>query len=102
VRFVPVRFKPNASVHKDADCGGVNLIITDRASFEPVLTGLELCAQLFKLHKAEFEWKKLPRLLVNQAVYDALTQGSDGRALKLVYEKDLESFRAMRQKYLLY
>jgi uncharacterized protein YbbC (DUF1343 family)/CubicO group peptidase (beta-lactamase class C family) len=93
VRFVPVRFKPNASVHKDADGGGVNLIITDRASFEPVLTGLELCAQLFKLHKAEFEWKKLPRLLVNQAVYDALTQGSDGRAL---------SFRAMRQKYLLY
>jgi uncharacterized protein YbbC (DUF1343 family)/CubicO group peptidase (beta-lactamase class C family) len=102
VRFVPVRFKPNASVHKDAECRGVNLIITDRASFEPVLTGLELCAQLFNLYKAEFEWKKLPRLLVNQAVYEALTQGADGRALKLVYERDLTSFRAIRQKYLLY
>jgi uncharacterized protein YbbC (DUF1343 family) len=102
VRFVPVRFKPNASVNKDLDCGGVNLIITDRASFEPVLTGLELCAQLYKLYKTEFEWQKLPRLLVNQVVYEALTQGADGRALKLIYAQDLESFRAIRQRYLLY
>ena len=30
VRFVPIRFKPNASVYKDQDCGGVNIIITNR------------------------------------------------------------------------
>jgi uncharacterized protein YbbC (DUF1343 family)/CubicO group peptidase (beta-lactamase class C family) len=102
VRFVPLRFKPTASVHKDVDCGGVNLIITNRAEFEPVLTGLEMIAQLFKLYPREFDWNKLPRLLVNQAVFEAIKQGADGRALKQVYAQDLESYRAIRRKYLLY
>ncbi len=102
VRFVPLRFKPTASVHKDVDCGGVNLIITNRAEFEPVVTGLEMIAQLFKLYQREFDWNKLPRLLVNQQVFEAIKQGADGRALKQVYAQDLESFRAIRRKYLLY
>jgi uncharacterized protein YbbC (DUF1343 family)/CubicO group peptidase (beta-lactamase class C family) len=102
VRFVPLRFKPTTSVHKDVDCGGVNLIITNRVEFEPVLTGLEMIAQLFKLYQREFDWNKLPRLLVNQQVFEAIKQGSDGRALKQVYAQDLESFRAIRRKYLLY
>ncbi|MBI1766416.1 MAG: DUF1343 domain-containing protein [Acidobacteria bacterium] len=102
VRFVPLRFKPTASVHKDADCGGINLIITNREVFEPVLTGLELIAQLHKLYPREFELNKVLRLLVNQQALDALAKGSDGRALKQVYERDLESFRALRARYLLY
>src|SRR5215217_1652826 len=36
VRFVPVRFTPKASVFKGEECGGVNIIITDRAQFRPV------------------------------------------------------------------
>lgn len=102
VRFVPVRYKPTASVHKDADCGGVNLIIANREVFEPVLTGFELIAQLQKLYPREFELNKVLRLLVNQQALDALRNGSDGRAVKQVYERDLEGFRALRQKYLLY
>jgi uncharacterized protein YbbC (DUF1343 family)/CubicO group peptidase (beta-lactamase class C family) len=102
VRFVPVRFKPDASTHKGVECGGVNLIITDRQTFEPVLTGLELAAQLFKLHSKEFEIDKLTRLLVSQKILMALKEGSDGRAAKQVYASELEAFRVVRQKYLLY
>src|SRR5256714_1997264 len=36
VRFVPVRFTPQSSVFKNEECGGVNVIITDRARFRPV------------------------------------------------------------------
>src|SRR6185436_20097676 len=39
VRFVSVRFKPNASVFKNEDCGGFNIVITDRSAFRPLLTG---------------------------------------------------------------
>src|SRR5438309_8599156 len=38
VRFVPVRFKPIASAFEDQDCGGVNLIITNRDAFRSVRT----------------------------------------------------------------
>ena len=50
VRFVPVRFKPNASVFKDEQCSGVNLIVTDRASFNSVRNGFEIAAALRKLY----------------------------------------------------
>ncbi|NBO63499.1 MAG: DUF1343 domain-containing protein [Acidobacteria bacterium] len=102
VRFVPVRFTPRASVHKEIECGGVNVIITERTRFEPVLTGLELAAQLRRLFGKAFNSDRFIRLLVNQKVYEAFQQGADGRAMKTIYEGDLEGFRAVRRKYLLY
>ncbi len=102
VRFVPVRFTPKTSVHKDVECGGVNLIVTDRRAFEPVLTGMEMAAQLLKLYPKDFEAEKLIRLLVNQKVFEAFKLGADSRAMRQVWEADLNSFLAIRRKYLLY
>ncbi len=102
VRFVPVRFTPRSSVHKDAECGGINIVITDRAQFEPITTGLEIAAQLLKLYPKDFAADKFNGLLVNQKVYDAFRQGADGRALRQIWESDLAGFRAIRSRYLLY
>jgi len=102
VRFVPVRFTPRSSVHKDAECGGINIVITDRAQFEPITTGLEIAAQLLKLYPKDFAADKFNGLLVNQKVHDAFRQGADGRALRQIWESDLAGFRAIRSRYLLY
>jgi uncharacterized protein YbbC (DUF1343 family) len=102
VRFVPVRFTPHASTHKDAECGGINIVITDRAQFEPITTGLEIAAQLLKLYPKDFAADQFNRLLANQKVYDAFRQGAEARALRQIWENDLASFRAIRSKYLLY
>ena len=102
VRFVPVRFTPKASVHKDLECGGVNILITDRKIFEPVLTGVEIAAQLLKLFPRDFLVDRFTRLIASQKVFDAFRQGSDARALRQIWESDLDSFRAIRRKYLLY
>ncbi|MGH9958211.1 MAG: exo-beta-N-acetylmuramidase NamZ domain-containing protein, partial [Pyrinomonadaceae bacterium] len=55
VRFVPVRFKPNASVFKGEECGGINIIITNRTTFRPVDTGIEIAAALRRLYPEQ--WK---------------------------------------------
>jgi uncharacterized protein YbbC (DUF1343 family) len=102
VRFVPVRFTPHASTHKDAECGGINIVITDRAQFEPITTGLEIAAQLLKLYPKDFAADQFNGLLANQKVYDAFRQGAEARALRQIWENDLASFRAIRSKYLLY
>jgi uncharacterized protein YbbC (DUF1343 family)/CubicO group peptidase (beta-lactamase class C family) len=102
VRFVPVRFTPKASVHQDVECGGINIIIVDRKVFEPVVTGLEIAAQLLKLFPKDFSVERLNRLLVNQKIFDAFRQGSDARAMRQIWESDLDNFRAIRRKYLLY
>jgi uncharacterized protein YbbC (DUF1343 family)/CubicO group peptidase (beta-lactamase class C family) len=101
-RFVPVRFTPRASVHKDAECGGVNVLITDRKVFEPVLTGLEIAVQLLKLFPKDFSTERFNRLLANQKVFDAFRRGSDARALRQIWQSELDGFRAIRSRYLLY
>jgi uncharacterized protein YbbC (DUF1343 family) len=102
VRFVPMRFTPKSSVHKDAECGGVNIIVTNRDLFEPVITGLEMAAQLKKLFPKDFSTERFNRLLANQKVFDAFRQGSDARAMRQVWESELDAFRAIRSEYLLY
>jgi uncharacterized protein YbbC (DUF1343 family) len=102
VRFVPVRFTPRASIHKDAECGGINIVITDRARFEPVTTGLEIASQLLKLYPKDFAADQFNRLLANQKVYDAFRQGAEARALRQIWETDLAAFRNIRSNYLLY
>jgi uncharacterized protein YbbC (DUF1343 family) len=42
------------------------------------------------------------RLLISQRIFDAFKQGADARALRQIWEKELDSFRAIRRKYLLY
>ncbi len=102
VRFVPVRFTPKSSVHKDSECGGVNIIVTDRKLFEPVIAGFEIAAQLKKLFPKDFSTERFNRLLVNQKVFDAFRQGADARAMRQVWETELDGFLAIRRKYLLY
>lgn len=102
VRFVPVRFTPKASVHKDAECSGVNIIITDRSRFDSVLMGVEMAVQLKKLFGKDFAVDRFNRLLVSQKIYDAFRSGSDARALRQLWDADLEGFKAIRRRYLLY
>jgi uncharacterized protein YbbC (DUF1343 family) len=102
VRFVPVRFTPRASIHKDTECGGINIVITDRAQFEPVTTGLEIASQLLKLYPKDFAVDQFNRLLANRKIYDAFRQGVEARALRQIWQSDLAAFRSVRSKYLLY
>jgi uncharacterized protein YbbC (DUF1343 family) len=102
VRFVPVRFTPTTSVNKGVECGGVNIIITDRTRFEAVIIGLEIAAQIYKLYPKEFNLDRFNRLLVSDKIYNAFKQGSEAKALRQIWTGELDQFKALRQKYLLY
>src|SRR6266496_2043675 len=65
VRFIAIRFKPNASVFKDEDCSGVNVVITDRATFQPVSAGIEIAFALHQLFPLQWRIDNYSRLLVN-------------------------------------
>ena len=39
VRFVPVRFTPRASVHRDVECGGINIVIPIARNSNPLSPG---------------------------------------------------------------
>jgi uncharacterized protein YbbC (DUF1343 family) len=102
VRFVPIRFKPNASVFKDQDCGGVNIIITDRNNFNSVRTGLEIAAALRKLYPNNWEVDKYGRLLVNGEMLEMVKRGDQAEAVEKVAAARAADFDRRRAPYLLY
>ncbi|HTH36812.1 MAG TPA: exo-beta-N-acetylmuramidase NamZ domain-containing protein, partial [Pyrinomonadaceae bacterium] len=102
VRFIPVRFKPNASVFKDEQVGGVNIVVTDRKVFRSVRTGFEIAAALRKLYPAEWQVDKYARLLVNAEILDLVKRGESPENIERAAQRDLEEFARRRASYLLY
>jgi len=102
VRFVPVRFKPKASVFKDEDLGGVNIVITDRSRFNSVRTGIEIAAAIRKFYPAEWQADRYLRLLVNQDVLDRLKRGETPEQIERSWQAALTEFGRRRASYLLY
>ncbi len=102
VRFIPVRYKPNASVFKDENVGGVNIVITDRAKFRSVRTGIEIAAALRKLYPTEWQVERYGRLLVNAEILAAVTRGESPEALEKLWNVGITNFDKRRASYLLY
>lgn len=102
VRFVPIRYKPRASVFKDEECGGVNIIVTDRAVFKSVRTGIEIAVALRKLFPTDWKIERYDRLLVNQAVFDMLKLAEPPEEIESSWQTGLEDFKRRRARYLLY
>src|SRR5262249_47480861 len=75
VTFVPIEFTPTASKFANQTCGGINILITDRAKFEPLRTGFEIAAALRKFYADQWEAKAYDRLLGNAKTLNALLDG---------------------------
>ena len=102
VRFVPLRFTPKASVFKDEPCGGVNIIITDRSEFRPLLAGIEMALALRKLYPNDWHVDKYLRLLVNADTLERVKRGESAREIVSSWNAGLQEFRRARAEVLLY
>jgi len=102
VRFVPVRFKPASSEYAGEECGGVNIVVTDRNSLDGPELGLEIAAALRALYPKEFRMEGLDTLMVNKASQAAMEAGEDPRRIAEDWRDGIEKFEELRKKYLLY
>src|SRR5579863_8912962 len=102
VRFVPITFTPASAVYSGLACQGVNIVLSDRNGLDAPELGIELAAALHKLYPADFKIERMPDLLVNQSVYDALVAGEDPRRIAQDWQEGLEKFEKIREKYLIY
>jgi uncharacterized protein YbbC (DUF1343 family)/CubicO group peptidase (beta-lactamase class C family) len=102
VRFIPVRFTPKSSVFKNEECGGVNVVITDRAQFKSVMTGIEIAVALHRLFPADWKIDSYARLLVNADSLERLRRGDSAEEIMRSWEAALEGFRDTRARALIY
>jgi uncharacterized protein YbbC (DUF1343 family)/CubicO group peptidase (beta-lactamase class C family) len=102
VRFVPVRFTPRSSVLRNEECGGVNIVITDRSRFQSVRTGIEIAVALHRLFPADWKMDGYSRLLVNADAFERLKRGDSADEIIRSWAIALENFRRARAASLLY
>lgn len=113
VKFRPVRFRPTFQKHAGIDCGGLQVHVTDRRTFEPVRTGLALLAALRELSGDHFRWRTEPYEFVSDPIAIDLLFGSAreralleaGRPWRDVlpeWRREEEAFRQRRHTVLLY
>jgi uncharacterized protein YbbC (DUF1343 family) len=80
VRFRPLSFRPTFHKFAGRSCGGVQLHVSDRATFRPYATGIALIATARRLAPADFHWRSEPyEFVADPPAIDLLTGGGDVR-----------------------
>ncbi|MHA3770161.1 exo-beta-N-acetylmuramidase NamZ domain-containing protein [Verrucomicrobiota bacterium sgz303538] len=102
VRFVPVRFTPNASVFAGKECGGIQMIVTDRDNLNAVELGVTLASTLQRLYPAELKLDQMIKLLGDPATLDVIRAGQPLSQIRTLWAAERERFRERREKFLIY
>jgi uncharacterized protein YbbC (DUF1343 family)/CubicO group peptidase (beta-lactamase class C family) len=101
-RFVPIWFRPAERQYKGERCGGVQILITDWSSFDPLKLGLALAVTLRKHYPQEWKPEGVLRMLGDRASYEAIVAGRGIEEIERLWQRELDEFRRTRARYLLY
>ena len=102
VAFAPAQFAPTSDLYRGQVCGGVRIAIVDRDSFRSMRMSLEIADVLRRMYADHFDLDKINELLGSQMTIDRLSRGNAPAEIVASWSGDLDKFRAMREKYLLY
>ena len=102
IRFYPVRFTPSSSKFANEECGGVFMIVTDRAAIRPVRVGVEIATTLTKLYGAKYELEAAERLFGSKDGLARIRTGADPADIVNTWAAGEARWRLMRNKYLIY
>jgi uncharacterized protein YbbC (DUF1343 family) len=102
VVFVPVDFTPDASKFAGERCGGINILVVDRARFQPVRTGLELALMLRGRYPDDWDMSAFNRLLVNEQTFQAVRDGMGLESIEAGWRRELARFLQRREAFLIY
>ncbi len=99
---MPVEFTPSADVYAQKKCGGVNIVVTARNALDAPELGIEIASALHSLYPDQYEMTKLDNLMLNAATTQSIRAGQDPRRIWMDWIDEIEAFKTIRAKYLLY
>jgi len=113
VYFRPAGFEPTFQKHAKQACGGCQIHVTDRDTFQPVITGVALIDMFRRFDPARFAWRPPPYEYEHGKTPIDILAGSDtfrrqiesGMGvgdIRASWAEDEETFRRVRAPYLLY
>jgi uncharacterized protein YbbC (DUF1343 family) len=106
-------FRPTFQKHAGVSCGGVQLHVTNRDEFEPVITGVAMVKTAYDLYRSEFRWKDPPYEYVydrnpfdviagTSSIREAFEDGSTIEDIQKSWRGAFDDFMKVRERYLLY
>ena len=102
IRFYPITFTPKASKYANEECHGVFMVITNRATLQPVRLGFEIASALFALYGDKYDPNNMWRLVGTEELVTRVRQGTDPATLAAQWSADEARWRRLRAKHLLY
>ena len=114
VLFRPQFFQPMFQKHGSEVCGGLQIHVTDRNQFKPLLTTLALIRAISELHPNDFKWRTEPYEFVSDRLAIDLLYGNDHfretvfkdtfslDEIEENWQEELQSFKEVRNNYLIY
>ena len=114
VFFRPQYFKPMFQKHAGEVCAGLQLHITDRDQFKPLLTTVALLRAIAEIYPDRLQWRTEPYEFVSDRLAIDLLYGNPElretifkpdfslEGLENSWRKELETFLPLRQEYLIY
>ena len=108
VIFRPTFFKPYYGRHKGEICGGVQIHVTDPDRYSAYLAGLQIMSAHMELYpdvdlfKNKNRWDMFAKVMGSDTIQKDLQIGKNPVEIQQLWLPDLEEFRLLREKYLLY
>jgi uncharacterized protein YbbC (DUF1343 family) len=102
VAFESAIFVPTTSRYRHRRCQGVRLRLVDRDALDAPALGLELLAALHRLYPGEFQIDPALSMIGAPEVLRAVKNGDDPQDIRRKWQANLDAFRRLRSKYLLY
>lgn len=113
VHFRPTMFEPTFHKHAKTTCGGCQIHITERRTFQPVLAGVLLTEAFRAANPGAFEWRQPPyEYEYTLLPYDILAGTSETRTqieagvraeeIARSWEPGVAAFMTLRDRFLLY
>jgi uncharacterized protein YbbC (DUF1343 family) len=113
VYFRSCVFRPTFQKHGNVSCGGVQIHVTDREVFEPVIAGVAMVKVAYDMYQGDFRWKEPPYeyeyernpfdvIAGTTKTREAIEKGSSVRAIEESWKANLNEFLKVRERYLLY
>ncbi len=113
VAFREAYFRPTFCEFAGQTCGGVQMHITDRMSFTPVIVGIAMVKTAYDIYTEHFQWKQTAYEYVfdknpfdvvcgTDRIRKQIEQGISVAEIENSWADGLAEFRRSRQNYLLY
>ncbi|RXT04371.1 exo-beta-N-acetylmuramidase NamZ domain-containing protein [Ammoniphilus sp. CFH 90114] len=103
VQFRATSFTPQFSKHSGKLSGGIQIHVTDRDAYRSVETGIAIVKAIYDLYPSEVKFSSFfNHLIGNNWVVEDIKQGKSVEEISNRWQPELEQFKEVRSKYLLY